>query len=253
MNSLDKTLSILGLFTDDTSMISHEDVEAMTGGSRSTAYRYLQSLVDVGLLVQTASGSYALGARILELDRLQRRSDTLLSAARPVMTEVASRLGYNLILSSYYGNRVVVSHTVWPDSSLEPVFERGKPLPLFHGAMAKVILANLTSYQMRSLMLRYVDDIRSAGLGDDWKQFRANMTKLRKQKSCVTLGEITKGSVGLAAPLFDAGERVIGSVAFTVPRSVFDAANEEELRAEIVSVADRIMRNLMGEQAAAAE
>ncbi|RYE87055.1 MAG: hypothetical protein EOP19_05275 [Hyphomicrobiales bacterium] len=244
MNSLDKTLSILSLFADETSTITHEQVEDLTKSSRSSAYRYLQSLIDVGLLAQTASGSYGLGARILELDRLQRRSDSLLAAARPIMAETAERLGHNLILSRYYGNRVVVSHTEWPDQSMDPVFERGKPLPLFYGAMAKVILANLTSYQMRSLMLRHVDEIRRAGLGDDWKQFRASMTRLRKQRVCVTLGEIITHTVGVAAPLVDGEERVLGSVAFTVPRDVFDAAGDGVLSAEIIGVSTRIMDKL---------
>lgn len=252
MNSLDKTLSILGLFSDDTATITHEQVEELTSSSRSTAYRYLQSLIDVGLLAPTASGSYGLGARILELDRLQRGSDNLLAAARPVMAEAAERLGHNLILSRYYGNRVVVSHTEWPDQSMERVFERGKPLPLFYGAMAKVILANLTSYQMRSLMLRHVDEIRLAGLGDDWKQFRASMTRLRKQRACVTLGEIIVNSVGVAAPLFDGDEKVLGSVAFTVPRNVFDASEDGVLPAEIIGISTRIMDQLECRQGATA-
>lgn len=246
MNSLDKTLSILNLFNDQTAVVTPDQVEALTGASRSSAYRYLQSLTDAGLLVQSSSGAYSLGARILELDRLQRRSDDLLSVAKPLMVEVSTRLGYNLILSRYYGNRVICSHTTWPDKSLDPIYERGKPLPMFYGAMAKVILANLTPYQLRSLMLGHVDEIRQAGLGDDWKQFRMNMTRLRKQRACVTLEEIASGSVGVGAALFDADQRVVGSIVFAIPRPVFDAADQAAVRSEIVGIADRIMLELNG-------
>jgi DNA-binding IclR family transcriptional regulator len=251
MNSLDKALSILSLFDDETAVVTHEAVEALTGASRSSAYRYLQSLTDVGLLVQSSNGAYSLGARILELDRLQRRSDGLLLAAKPLMAEAGARLGYNLVLSRYYGNRVICSHTNWPDKTLEPIYERGKPLPLFYGAMAKVILANLTPYQLRSLMLRHVDEIRKAGLGDDWKQFRVNMTRLRKQRACVTLEEIAAGSVGVGAALFDGDQRVVGSIVFAIPRPIFDAADEAVVRSEIIGVADRIMLKLNGPPAMA--
>ena len=251
MNSLDKTLSILNLFDDETAIVTPDEVEALTGASRSSAYRYLQSLTDAGLLVQSSSGAYSLGARILELDRLQRRSNSLLSVAKPLMAEAGARLGYNLVLSRYYGNRVICSHTTWPDKSLDPIYERGKPLPLFYGAMAKVILANLTPYQLRNLMLRHVDEIRKAGLGDDWKQFRVNMTRLRKQRACVTLEEIASGSVGVGAALFDCDQRVVGSIVFAIPRPVFDASDQAVVRDEIVGVADRIMLKLNGQSATA--
>lgn len=247
MNSLDKALSILNLFDDRTAFVTPDQVEALTGASRSSAYRYLQSLTDAGLLLQSSSGAYSLGARILELGRLQHRSDSLLSVAKPLMLDTSQRTGFNLVLSRYYGNRVICSHTTWPDPSLEPIYERGKPLPMFYGAMAKVILANLTPYQLRSLMLSHVDEIRKAGLGDDWKQFRVNMTRLRKQRACVTLEEIASGSVGVGAALFDADQRVIGSIVFAIPRPVFDASDQAVVRNEIIAIADRIMLDLNGE------
>ncbi len=251
MNSLDKMLSILDLFDGDTPAITPEDVERATHASRSSAYRYLQSLADAGLVVQVSSGSYALGARILELDRLQRNSDEILAAARPVMDEVSVRLGFNMILSRYYGNRVICSHTAWPDATLSAIYERGRPLPLFFGAMAKVILANLSPYQLRNLMLKHVDEIRGAGLGGDWKEFRTVMARLRRQKSCITNAEITPESVGVAAALFDADDRVIGSITFAIPQVVFSTLNEDAIREEIVATAQAIMRNLHGNPAAA--
>lgn len=251
MNSLDKTLSILNLFDDETAIVTPDQVEALTGASRSSAYRYLQSLTDAGLLMQSSSGAYSLGARILELSRLQRRSDSLLSVAKPLMLETSDRTGFNLVLSRYYGNRVICSHTTWPDTSLASIYERGKPLPMFYGAMAKVILANLTPYQLRSLMLSHVDEIRKAGLGDDWKQFRVNMTRLRKQRACVTLEEIAAGSVGVGAALFDCDQRVIGSIVFAIPRPVFDASDQDMVRNEIIGIADRIMLDLNGAPAMA--
>lgn len=250
MNSLDKMLSILDLFDGDAAVITLDEVERATGASRSSAYRYLQSLADAGLVAQASSGGYALGARILELDRLHRNSDRLLAAARPVMDAVSSRIGFNMILSRYYRDRVICSHTAWPDTSLTAIYERGRPLPLFFGAMAKVILANLSPYQLRNLMLKHVDEIRSAGLGGDWKEFRTAMARQRKQRSCVTRAEITPESVGVAAPILDLDDRVIGSIAFAVPRAAFENLSEDGIREEIIATAEKIMRNMRDDASA---
>ena len=39
----------------------------------ATAYRYLKSLTESGLLAPTAGGAYVLGSRIIELDRHLRQ------------------------------------------------------------------------------------------------------------------------------------------------------------------------------------
>lgn len=244
MNSLDKMLSILNLFDETSATITHEDVERYTGASRSTAYRYLQSLVDAGLIAQVASGAYGLGARILVLARLQRQSDRLLAAARPVMEAVSFRLGLNMILSRYHGNRVICSDISWPDRSILPIYEQGRPLPLFYGAMAKVIMANLTPYQLRNLMLQNADKIREAGLGSDWKEFRSTMARLRRQKTCVTRAEIRPESVGVAAPIFDCDSRIVGSIAFAIPLEIFERIGEDMPRDEIAAAAQHIMQGL---------
>lgn len=245
MNSLDRMLSVLDLFRDGYARITHEDVENLTEASRATAYRYLQSLTNAGLITPIANGAYGLGARIIELDRLQRATDPMLAAAQPVMQEVSERLGYNMILSSYYGDRVLCSHLAWPDKRLEQIYERGRPMPMFYGAMAKVILANLTPYQLRNLMLIHVDEIRKAGLGDDWKQFRSNMARLRKQRACITKGEITSESFGVGAPIFDHEGRVVGSIVFAIPPQDFERVREDDLRGEILQAADSIMNNMV--------
>jgi DNA-binding IclR family transcriptional regulator len=69
------------------------------------------------------------------------------------------------MLCSFYGDKVMCADLAWPDRSIDEIYERGRPMPLFHGAMAKIVLANLTPYQLRSIMLWHGERIREAGLG----------------------------------------------------------------------------------------
>lgn len=250
VNSSDKMLSVLNLFSDQVAHVTPDDVAALTDVSRSSAYRYLQSLADAGLVTPLVGGGYGLGARILELERLQRNTDELLKAAKgPMMLDAKAR-GFNLILSRFHGSKVICSHTVWPNAAMKTGYERGLPLPMFYGAMAKVILANLSTYQLRSLMLSHVDEIRNAGLGQDWKEFRVTMSRLKKLGAIVTHGEIAAGSVGLAAPIFDRSGHVIGSVAQTMLQTEFACHEEAALTAAISSLAAKIMEDLPQPQAA---
>ncbi len=247
MSSLDKLLSVLDIFDDEKTFITSDDIQASLGISRATSYRYLQALSTAGLLNSGAGGKYRLGARIIQLDRAQRLGDDLLAAARQPMEDTANKYTANLILSTFHGDRVFCSYVAWKDSSLPMSYERGRPMPLFYGAMAKVILARLSSYQQRRLMLTYPDEIRKAGLGENWEGFRRTLSDLRKQSSSVTLNELSPLSVGVGAVVLDGDNKVAGSVAFAVPNKSFKEVGEAVWRQRIETLAKEISDNLTAE------
>ncbi len=240
MNSLDKMLKILDLFTDDHAGVELDEVVSAIGASRATGYRYLKALSDAGLLAPATGGTFVLGSRIIGLDRLMRRTDPLVTAARPIMDAVSSRLSLNMMLCSYYGDNVMCAEIVWPDRSVKQAYERGRRMPMFRGAMAKLILANLTPYQLRNLMLWHAEEIRSAGLGESWPDFRQVMSRIRKEGYCITRGEVVEDLVGIGAPIFDPEHRVLGSIVFAVSERKVGKIGEEELSREIVKVAKNI-------------
>ena len=240
MSSLDKMLGILDLFDQDRAGVRLDDVVTSTQASRATAYRYLQSLTDAGLLAPATGGTYVLGPRIIELDRLVRRTDPLLTHAAKPLRELSATLGANVMLCSYYGDKVMCVDLDWPDTSVTRFYERGRPMPMFRGAMAKTILANLSPYHLRNIMEWHAADIREAGLGEDWEEFRGHMARLRKAGIVVTQGEVVADLVGMGAPIFDPELRVLGSLVLAVPQRRFEAADAEVLAARLTATTARI-------------
>lgn len=244
MTSQDKMLSILDLFDSDRVYVLPEDVMQIVGVARATAYRYLQSLSNAGLLAPAAGGAYVLGSRVIELDRLMRMTDPFLTSASPVMHAVAAELGANFMLCSYYGDKVMCADLAWPDESLERLYERGRPMPMFRGAMAQVILSNLSHYQLRSMMLWHADEVAAAGLGANWDEFRTTMTRMRKDGCVVTHGEVIDDLVGIGAPIFDPENRVLGSLVMIMREADHARADAAQIRQQVIAAAERINENL---------
>ena len=134
-------------------------------------------------------------------------------AARDVMRAAGDELHANLMLCSYYGDKVMCVDRYWTDDSIESSYARGRPFPMFRGATAKPILANLPPYQLRNLMLWHAAEIREAGLGEDWDEFRANLKQLRAGV-CVSHGEVDRGLMGIGAAIFSPDQKVVGSLVF---------------------------------------
>lgn len=236
MSSLDRMLTILDLFDENLMSIQLDHAVQATGASKATTYRYIQSLCNRGLLAPAAGGNYVLGPRIIELDRLVRKMDPLLSSAGPLIRAASMRLDIAIMLCAFYGEKVMCADLVTPDPSVEQIYERGRPMPMFRGAMAKIILAHLTPYQLRSMMLWHGERIREAGLGADWEEFRSNMTRLRRAGYCMSHAEVFPGLIGFSAPIFDSEQRILGSVVFIVPQERYAAQPETPYPAEIMAL-----------------
>ena len=107
MNSLEKMLSLLDVFTIPAPVWSTEDLIRYSRSSRSTCYRYIKVLQKAGFLTPVANGSYILGPRIIELDHQIRACDPVYTAGGPPMLRLAARTGHNALLCMLFSDTVM--------------------------------------------------------------------------------------------------------------------------------------------------
>ncbi|WP_076999535.1 IclR family transcriptional regulator [Variovorax sp. KK3] len=239
-SSFAKGLSVLDVFKEGRISVHLDEVVDMLGTSKATAYRYLATLCEAGLLAAARGGVYMLGPRIIELDRAIRISDPLLRAGSKVMRELSDRLEINMLLASYYRDSIMCVDIAWPDPAIPSHHERGLPMSLFQGAMAKIILAHLSQYQLRTLALHHLNEIREGGMGQNWTEFRAHMAALARQGYSVTYSELFEGAVGVSAPILDPDQKILGSITFALTDERWRASKQEDLCAEIMEAAARV-------------
>ena len=224
MATADKVLSILGLFTIDQPEWTVDAVASTLGLSGSTAYQYVRSLVDAGLLVSRKGGRYTIGPAVIELDRLMRRFDPLIHEAQAPLRDLVAAIDGDAIglLCRIYRLRVMCVDQFGKDgSSVATSYERGRPMPLARGAASKVILANLGVRPLRRVYDADPAGIAAAGLGGDWDGFRREIRTLRKAGVLVTSGELDAGMMGISAPVFDGDGDIMGSIGIVAPATRF--------------------------------
>jgi DNA-binding IclR family transcriptional regulator len=216
----DRLLGVLSLFTVDEPEWTVEAAAKRLRISNPTAYRYFRSLTGVGLISPSSRAGYVLGPAIIEMDREIRICDPMLNAARDVMSDLIqfAAEGSVILLCRIFRDRVICIHQVPGRGPQIPVsYERGRPMPLFRGATSRIVLAFLPPRTLKAIYERQRKEIKSAGLGESWEVFKTNLSMLRRAGVCVTRGEIDPGRVGIAAPVFDENETVLGSLTFVLP------------------------------------
>lgn len=225
-SSGDRLLAVLALFTEEQPDWSVEAAAAQLGVSPTTAYRYFRRLTRAGLISPVSGASYTLGPAIIEMDRLIQLADPMLREARGVMADLIScaEEGSTILLCRLFHDRVICVDRVIGRKPQTPVsYERGRPMPLFRGATSKIILAHLPIRTLRSIFAQHGPEIAAAGLGVDWAEFRRALTALRRAGISVTRGDVDVGRVGIAAPVFDKDNSILGSLSFVLSA---DEAND---------------------------
>lgn len=219
MNSADRLLGILKLFTVAKPVWAAEEAAKELEVSISQTYRYFKSLAKAGLLDPISEGvGFTLGPAFIEYDRQIQACDPMLQAARPVMLDL-SREGPStatVLLCRRYHERVMCVHQVVGQAPQAPIsYERGLPMPMLRGASSKVILANLPQRVLKRVHAQHAAEIAGIGLGVDWPDFKTKMGQIRRLGYSVSFAEIDEGRVGLGVAILD-DKGVLGSIAFAL-------------------------------------
>jgi DNA-binding IclR family transcriptional regulator len=232
-SSLTKMLSILDLFSSDTPIWSTVEIIDALETSRSTGYRYIKALNASGLLTAVGNGFYILGPRIIELDLQIRNTDPLLQASKGVLEQLVDITGHSALLCMLFRNSVLCIREHLAPLSPQNLFSRGQRRPLLRGAISKVILANLPNHRLRGIFNRNQHAITEANLGSSWEEFRDALSKIRRDGIVVTEGEFNPGIIGIAAPIFNSEQAILGSVGIALSK---EERKDIDMNKAIVSV-----------------
>ncbi|MEO1082460.1 MAG: IclR family transcriptional regulator [Pseudomonadota bacterium] len=245
--SLGKMLTILDMFTPETPVHPTTEIIARLGTSRSTAYRYIQNLNDSGLLQAVGNGNYILGPRIIELDYQIRNCDPMHIAADGVLDQLADDTGESALLCMLYSNSVLCVRESHSKPRSSKLFSRGQSRSLFRGAMSKVILPYLPYHQLRKMYARSEDVIEQANLGTDWSEFKRTLNDIRKSGCIVTSGEFYPDVTGVAAPVFNGSDLIVGSVGVAGPTHELLTEGLEDTKELVKTAAGIITERLHAE------
>lgn len=233
-SSLEKMLSVLEFVEERGQVTGMEEMLEGLSLTRSTLYRYVRTLVDFGLLATSPGAGYTLGPRVVELDFKIRASDPVILASHPLMTQLVQHVPGIALLCRRYRDKVLCVHQVAGAVDFVSTYERGRARPLLRGAASLVILANMPTVQISKLYHQDPEVFARAGLGESLKGVRQVLRGIRQRGWQASESQVVAGVTGIAAPIFDSGDHVIGSLSLTVGRTGLTATEVSDIAARVV-------------------
>ncbi len=239
-----RLLRILGQFDLQNAVLTQEHLAERVEASRASVYRDLRQLVQSGLLERLGDGGYALGPRIVELDRQIRMADPLLQAAGELSTRLAWDSGGTVLVCRLHADTVLCIHEARPlEGGVSVSYERGRAMPLYRGATSKIILAHLPAPRVQALLKRDRAAIKAAGLPATDAALVAHLAELRAQGFAFTRGEVDEPAAGIAVALLD-GPRLLGSLSIVLAARQLTRVAQARCIALVQSAARRIEARL---------
>lgn len=235
MSGIDRYFSVLTLFSEEKSVWTVPAIALAAGVPSSTVYRTVRELTRVNMLELAYEGHYRLGAAFVEFDRRARLTDPMVQVIGPMLGDLVQQVGVPCVsvLARLYGDTVMcVADARSSGSSVHTSYERGLPRPLTMGATSKAILAQLTARRLTKLLAAKPADQNALANQAD---FRKQLAVIRRSGYCVSHGEVDRGIVGVAVPVFLAEQALIASLSIMIEEVSFDEALERRLVLLLVS------------------
>ena len=233
----DRAVQLLLLYNESRTTLTAAEVADHLGLSRSTTYRYLQSLRASGLLEEdTVTASFRLGPRIFALARVARKGLGLSELAVPMMRDLVTETGETVLLTCRSGSDVICVEREESTQHLRLSYERGHVLPVHAGASAVILLAWLEPAELDKILAETALNQFTASTITDPNILRARLSEIRKLGYAVTFGERDPGVVGIAAPVWNEKKRVAAGLSVVIPSH---RVNEDKLQATIAAVCAR--------------
>lgn len=242
-STADRALTILQMFDDDRLVLSAADVAERLQVSRSTAYRYLQTLVQSQFLSEDGRGGFRLGMKVLQLSRLARRSYGLADLAVPVMRELTERFHQTVLLTRQMGQAVVcLEREESREQYVRLSYERGTVLELNAGASAQVLLAWLPEPRQRAALAGAVLRRFTPASIVDPDRLLERLSGIRADGYAISYGEVDSAAVGIAAPVFRSSGEVLAALSVVLIRSRVSDEQIDEIRRAVLDAAGHLTR-----------
>jgi IclR family acetate operon transcriptional repressor len=226
---VEKTMRVLQTLAASGSPMLLKDLAAQTGIVKSSVFRILFTLKELGYVEQAGrNGDYRLSLMMLPLARGTPRA-TLANVARPHLRRLCLELGESVWLAQRRGEAIVIVDSVLAPHRLKLSFDVGDPCPIHATAIGKCVAAFLNPEELEPVLQSARMERFTSRTITRVSDLRKELARVREVGYALNDEETVDGVVLIGFPIFDADSRVCGALSVNALADRSDAARREEI------------------------
>jgi IclR family pca regulon transcriptional regulator len=212
MTSLARGLIVIQAFTQQSPQMTISQLALKTGLSRAAVRRCLYTLTKLGFAGAEDGSRYSLRPRMLTLSHTFTTSNTLSSAAQPILERMSTAHRESFSVATLDGDDIVYIARTSVTRVMSVDLHIGSRLPAFCTSMGRVLLAYLPQDQLESFLSRVILTQYTPRTINSVDKLRLALRNVRRNGYALVDQEYEIGLRSIAVPVYAGNGRVVAVV-----------------------------------------
>jgi IclR family transcriptional regulator, pca regulon regulatory protein len=212
MTSLARGLIVIQAFTQQSPQMTISQLSVKTGLSRAAVRRCLYTLTKLGFAGAEDGTRYSLRPRMLTLSHTYTASNTLSSAAQPILERMSTALRESFSVATLDGEDIVYIARTQVSRVMAVDLHIGSRLPAYCTSMGRVLLAFLPTDQLEQYLTKAVLTPHTNRTITSVEKLRLALRNVRRNGYALVDQEYEVGLRSMAVPVYAHSGRVVATV-----------------------------------------
>ncbi|HEY9569940.1 MAG TPA: IclR family transcriptional regulator [Metalysinibacillus sp.] len=238
-----RSMLLLDLF-EQHAELTFQEVITLSEMPKSSVYRMLQSLEELGFLEKGEDLKYRLGTIFLKYGHLVASRLDIRHISYPIMEKLHEETKEVINLTVRSGDEAIYIEKIDRYQTIRLYTEIGKKSPLYAGACPRALLAFLPVNEQTTYLERTPLVQMASGTLTTIAALKQVMAKEREQGFTVSHSELEDNTAAVAAPIYNYQGEVIAGISAAGIAANYDAAYITNLSEKTIEAAAKISAKL---------
>ncbi len=221
-----------------------KEITETTRIPKSTVFRILNTLFDMGYLVRDSDRSYRISFALGRLVSDEANSEALRNLALPYMLDLRDKYGETVNLGVRHFDKVTYLEVVPSEFALRLQESRGVSVPAHASALGKAILAFTPQDLVEDMVRGHHLEIVTQNTIIDPAEFIAEIKRVRSLGYAFDRGEGSLLATCLGAPIIDLNGVAVAALSISGPSSRFNPKKDSPVVGSMLQATADLSRQL---------
>jgi len=212
MTSLARGLIVIQAFTQQSPQMTISQLSIKTGLSRAAVRRCLYTLAKLGFAGAEDGSRYSLRPRMLSLSHTYTTSNTLSSAAQPILERMSAALHESFSVATLDGEDIVYIARTQVNRVMAVDLHIGSRLPAYCTSMGRILLAYLPAEQLEQYLAKVNLVPHTNRTITSVEKLRLALRNIRRNGYAICDQEYEVGLRSIAVPVYSSSGRVVATL-----------------------------------------
>ncbi|MEI4487383.1 IclR family transcriptional regulator [Frigidibacter sp. MR17.14] len=241
--TVEKALKVLELLSTHGQPVRLADLSRELEMNKSTTYRLLEKMGQLGYVRQDEDSRYMLTTRMWAIGVRAFRNFDIRAWARRHLEELARETGETAVLAVLEGADVVIIDKRDSDHAVQTLSPLGSRSPLHTSSLGKALLLGdfATLWPQMKRPAKFTERTLTS-----LAKLKAEIDRARETGVTEAYDEYNVGVSGIAAPIHGVDGALLGTIGITLPTARCEDAHLAQIRVAVRTHADRLSKALGG-------